>query len=333
MQVQNSSGLDSSNLNEEAKSQAAAVDELLKQAIDSANGFFIQWFWLLLQLLLQLVLSRVRASKIPGTAPVHQARSFKFNAIMPEGLDDGDLIATWHLIKCICQVKFKTSEKFLNHPKEDLMKSILYHIDLENAKQGCSNLLYVYVSLFLDASNLVQQWRQQQATGQFNAEDDVVQQLRAKIEAAIEEDYQKHISASTQQQPLEQQQQQAEQQQPPEQQQQQAEQQQPPEQQQQQAKQQQQPPEQQQQQHQWGQKGQLNLARTNSYQGTCTAGAKTQTTSCGRSQGPSEVDSGSITGGTAATAIAICAEAAGNTNANGRPKDSSRTEGSSGMQG
>ena len=44
MQVQNSSGLDSSNLNEEAKSQAAAVDELLKQAIDSANGFFIQWF-------------------------------------------------------------------------------------------------------------------------------------------------------------------------------------------------------------------------------------------------------------------------------------------------
>lgn len=206
-QMQKSSGVDSCELAQEAKGQAAYVDKLAKNAIDLANGFFMQWFFMLVQILLMLD-PQILASNMPGTTPVHRAMSFDFNAAVLEGFDDGDLFAMWHAIRCLIQVKFKTSEK--SHSTDDLMKSILYHIELAAEAGGCSCFLFVYVFLFLKAPELVTKWRKQQLTGQLSATDEVLKELREVIITSIKKDYAKHISGGTDKKQYQAEQQQAE---------------------------------------------------------------------------------------------------------------------------
>ena len=182
----------SSALRQKEKQQATFVGELNKAAVDSANGYYIQAMWLLIQLLIILDPASLADSKKPGTCPVHSGR-FLYDQVTPEGSDDGDLACSFHDMLCMCQVKYKTKESWLNAAKDDLMKSCLYHIDEAIRQGGCRKLYFVYISLKIEgATKLVGRWRKQQATG-FSVGSSVVEELRNHFKAAADQPLEKGL--------------------------------------------------------------------------------------------------------------------------------------------
>lgn len=175
-----------SALRRKEEKQATFVGELNKAAVDSANGYYIQAMWLLIQLLIILDPASLANSKKPGTCPVHHGK-FPYDQVTPEAGDDGDLTCSFHDMLCMCQVKYKTKEGWLNDAKDDLMKSCLYHIDEAIRQNGCGKLYFVYISLKIQgARKLVGRWREQQATG-FSPGSSVVEDLRKHFKAAADQ--------------------------------------------------------------------------------------------------------------------------------------------------
>jgi len=179
-----------SKLFEEAKKARQQIGSAVKDAIDSSNGYAIQPFWGLHQLLILLAPQDAETQGSLLMTPVHQG-SLTYDTMVLERGDDVLLCSSRHGVQCLCQLKFKTTDKLLADRRHDLLQSSLYHQD-ELIKQGsCNELRFVYASLCINHAqkdNPAGQWRDQQSKG-FRPSDPIVQTLRAMFKKAFSEEY------------------------------------------------------------------------------------------------------------------------------------------------
>ena len=178
-----------SKLFQEAQDIGQQIGDAVKDAVDSSNGYSIQPFWGLHQVLIPLAPQDAQTRALPLMTPVHQD-SLTYDTMILERGDDVLLCSSCHGVHCLCQLKFKTTDKLLGTRQHDLLQSSLYHMD-EVIKQGnCSRLRFVYASLRIDHAqkdNPAGQWRDQQSSG-FQPSDAIVQTLHAMFKKAYSEE-------------------------------------------------------------------------------------------------------------------------------------------------